>query len=145
MSKVKRNTHGRVKKRSVREGLFAQEQLSRNLLRDAKPQDKKFFSHLFRRKPKPKPKIGSQKKPIPSDAINLPPPAPFSNWMECALFNTDIGSLHNDLIWEQSYSWEISRSDMEKAILNEYLTLCATAGIELSEDTLARLKKRFYD
>lgn len=98
---------------------------------------------FFIPKSQPKPHIGSKKRHTPTRNFRPAPPAPFSSWMEYALCNLDTWSIHDDMAWEQPYPWDVSRTHIEKAILEEYLTLCEAAGVELSEESLDRLKQRF--
>lgn len=72
----------------------------------------------------------------------LPPPKPYTSWVEYAVFNTRLGTIYNDAICGL-YPWDVTREELDKALLNDYLALCKSAGVEISEETMARLQNCF--
>lgn len=109
------------------------------MIKNASAKTRKLFIHLFGfRKHTSIPK--KRRKP-PRDQP-LPPPNHYASWVEYAVLNTSLGTIYDDSTCGL-YPWDVTREELDKALLNEYLALCEAAGVEISEESRERLERRF--
>lgn len=127
-------------KHSKREQLAIDKREERDMIQNARSAKmRKLFIRLFGfRKHTSIPK----KRRKPPRGQPLPPPEHYTSWVEYAVFNTHLGTIYDDAICGL-YPWDVTREDLDKALLNEYLALCEAAGVEISEESRERLAKRF--
>lgn len=126
-------------KPSVRDQAAADKREHIEMLRDVRPKNRKFLTTLLKPHAPIKPRKQPRTLPI---GMAPPPPDGYASWMEYAVINTHLGTIYDDSIFG-IYPWSVTREELNKALLNEYLALCKSAGVAISEESRARLERQF--